>query len=220
MGRMQKLVKGLQHFQSTVFEKEREFFEEAARGQNPETLLITCSDSRIVTNLLFGNRPGELFEVRNAGNLVPSYGAHFGAEAAAIEFALTVLNVRHIVVCGHSQCGAMKAVLNPESVEKLPALRDWLRFADITGRVVKDNFAELQGPELLNKAVCHNALCQLDNLRTHPAVAARLIKGDLHLHAWVYEIEKGEVLAYDPKQSKFAALNSTAISADRTPLPA
>ncbi len=219
---MQKLVKGLQHFQSNVFAHEREFYEEAARGQSPETMLITCSDSRIVTNLVFGHRPGDVFEVRNAGNLVPSYGAHFGAEAAALEFGLTVLKVKHIVVCGHSQCGAMKAVLDPGSVDGLPALKEWLRFADVTGRVVKDNFPELEGADLLHKATCHNVLCQLDNLRTHPAVAARLVRGDLHLHAWVYSIEKGEVLAYNPAEFTFAPLNqgAAAILADRTPQPA
>lgn len=204
--RMKKLLQGLEAFQSTVFEQERELFSKLAGGQSPETLLITCSDSRISPELLFGTRPGELFLMRNAGNLIPSYNPQHGGEAATLEYAVAVLKVRDIVVLGHSDCGAVKALLSPASVRNLPAVQSWLAQAETTRRVVMENHSDLSPEEMLDKAIGHNVLRQLDNLRTHPSVAARLEKGDLHLHAWVYRIEDGTILGFDAESRAFRPL--------------
>jgi carbonic anhydrase len=194
---MENLIHGVRAFQANIFRPRRELFERLAKGQRPEVLFITCSDSRIDPNLLTRSEPGELFVVRNAGNLVPPHGAAAGGEAASVEFAVAALRVKDVVVCGHTDCGAMKALLRPEAVRAMPAMAAWLAHAEATRRVVRDNHGDLDGDHLVTKATEHNVLAQLDNLRTLPAVASRLERGDLRLHGWVYDIEVGEVYAYD-----------------------
>jgi carbonic anhydrase len=206
---MEKIVRGIHKFQSTLFSKHQELFAQLSQRQQPETLLITCSDSRIVPDLLTQTQPGELFVIRNAGNIIPPYGAANGGEGASLEFALEVLNVRHIIVMGHSQCGAMKGLLHPESVRALPLVANWLKHAEATRRVVQESYADLSDDDLLNAAIKENTLVQLDNLRTYPAVAAFLAKGALTLHAWIYEIEAGRILVYDPELTQFAPITTT-----------
>lgn len=204
---MQKLVEGIHQFQQDSFRPMQDMFEQLARGQKPETLFITCSDSRIVPNLLTQTHPGDLFILRNAGNLVPPHGAGGGGgEAATIEFAVAGLGVRDIIVCGHSHCGAMKGLLHPEQLETLPAMAAWLTHAETTARIVRDNYGHLEGDKLLTATTEENVLVQLEHLRTLPAVASRLVKGDLHLHGWVYKIETGEVFAFDPASGQFVPL--------------
>ena len=137
---MQKLIQGLQHYQTKVFGSQRELFERLTEGQSPEVLFITCSDSRINPNLLTQTEPGELFILRNAGNLVPPYGALQGGEAATIEFAVAGLGVKDIIVCGHSHCGAMKSLLAPPAQSDFPALTQWLCHAESTRRIVRDKY--------------------------------------------------------------------------------
>ncbi len=194
---MQKLIQGIHRFQQESFRPLQGLFEQLSKGQNPETLFITCSDSRIDPNLLTRSKPGDLFILRNAGNIVPPHGAASGGEAATIEFAVAALAVKDIILCGHSHCGAMNGVLYPEQVASLPAVSSWLSHAETTRRIVKDNYSHLDGDRLLTATVEENVLVQLENLRTLPAVASRLVRGDLHLHGWVYKIETGEVFAYD-----------------------
>jgi carbonic anhydrase len=212
---MQKLVEGIHHFQSNVFGSEREFFARLADGQSPETLFITCSDSRINPNLLTNTRPGELFILRNAGNIVPPYGAANGGEGATIEFAVAGLGVKDVVVCGHSHCGAMKGLLEPDGLNELPAVRTWLGHAETTRRIMRENYGHLEGQRLVTATVQENVLAQLENLRTHPSVAARLARGAIHLHGWVYKIETGEVFSYDHEVGQFVPLAShpTAVAA-------
>jgi carbonic anhydrase len=205
---MQKLVAGIHQFQQDSFRPLKGLFEQLAHGQKPETLFITCSDSRIVPNLLTQSSPGDLFIVRNAGNLVPPHSAISGGEAATIEFAVAGLGVRDIIVCGHSHCGAMKGLLQPELLKELPAMASWLTHAATTARIVRDNYQHLEGEKLLSAATEENVLVQLENLRTLPSVASRLVKGDLHLHGWVYKLESGDVFAYDPKECQFVPLAS------------
>lgn len=205
---MQKLMDGLHQFQANIFSSQRELFERLARAQNPDALFITCSDSRINPNLITQTEPGELFILRNAGNIIPPYGAASGGEGATIEYAVAALGVKDIIVCGHSHCGAMKGLLHPEALTELPAVASWLAHAESTRRVVKENYRHLQDDALLTVTVEENVLGQIENLRTHPAVAARLARGDLHLHGWVYKIETGEVFAYHPEQGQFLAINS------------
>ena len=205
---MQRLMQGIHQFQKDSFRPLQGLFEELAKGQNPDTLFITCSDSRIDPNLLTQSKPGDLFILRNAGNLVPPHGAGAGAggEAATIEFAVAGLQVRDIIICGHSHCGAMKGLLHPEQVASLPSVASWLRHADTTARIMKDNYQHLEGDRLVTATVEENVLVQLEHLRTLPSVASRLVKGDLKLHGWVYKIETGEVFAFDPQSGQFVPL--------------
>jgi carbonic anhydrase len=200
---MQKLVDGIHHFQSNIFSTQQELFSRLAKEQNPDALFITCSDSRINPNLITQTDPGDLFVIRNAGNIIPPYGASNGGEGAAIEFAVAGLGVKDIIVCGHSNCGAMKGLLHPEAVERLPLVSTWLRHADSTRWVVREQYPHLDVEDRLNVTIQENVLRQIENLRTHPCVAAGLSRGNLHLHAWVYKIETGEVFAYDPIDGQF-----------------
>lgn len=206
---MQKLIQGLHHFQSNVFSSQRELFERLAHGQSPDALFITCSDSRINPNLITQTEPGDLFILRNAGNIVPPYGAANGGEGATIEYAVAALGVRDIIVCGHSHCGAMNGLLNLDSLGELPTVRQWLSHAEATRRIARENYEHLCGGALLTATIEENVLVQLENLRTHPAVAAALSRGKLNLHGWVYKIETGEVFAYDPGQEQFLPLTAS-----------
>lgn len=210
---MQKLVQGVHRFQQRIFRDEREFFERLVHGQRPETLFITCSDSRINPNLLTQTRPGELFILRNAGNIVPPAGTPSTGESATIEYAVEALNVQDIIICGHSHCGAMQALHVPQLLERLPSLEGWLRYAERTREVMAERYTHLSGERLVMATVQENVLTQLENLRTHPSVAARLAKGDLHVHGWVYKIETGEVFTYDPAIGQFVLLPSPATTA-------
>ncbi len=201
---MQRLIEGLHHFQSQVFGSQRELFERLAKGQAPETLFITCADSRIDPCLLTQSAPGDLFILRNAGNLVPPYGAVRGGEAATIEFAIAGLGVKDIIVCGHSHCGAMKGLLDPPPAAAFPALSDWLSHAEATRRIMLEKYGDRTGAERLNVAIQENVLAQLENLRTHPVVASALAQDKLRLHGWVYKIETGDVFVYDPATRQFA----------------
>lgn len=217
---MQKLIDGLHHFQTELFGSQRELFERLAAGQSPETLFITCSDSRINPNLLTQTDPGELFILRNAGNLVPPYGAGPGGEAATIEFAVAGLGVKDIIVCGHSHCGAMKGLLDPPSARDFPALNQWLSHAESTRRIVREKYGDRELAAALNVTIQENVLAQMENLRTHPVVAAGLAMGRLKLHGWVYKIETGEVFVYDPATGQFlTAMQQRLKSPERRLLP-
>jgi len=203
---MQKLIQGLHQFHQAEFSPRQGLFEQLAKGQKPETLFITCSDSRIDPNLLTQSKPGDLFILRNAGNIVPPHGAANGGEAATIEFAVAALGVKDIIICGHSHCGAMQGLLQPELVASLPTVTSWLSHAETTRRVVHENYKHLEGPRLLTATIEENVLVQLENLRTLPAVAARLAAGKLKLHGWVYKIETGQVFAFDQASGQFLPL--------------
>lgn len=203
---MQKLIQGIHQFRTEDFRPLQGLFEQLAKGQKPETLFITCSDSRIDPNLLTRSKPGELFILRNAGNIVPPHGAANGGEGATIEFAVAGLGVKDIIICGHSHCGAMQGLLKPETVASLPTVAAWLSHAETTRRIVRDNYHHLKGERLVTATVEENVLVQLENLRTLPSVASRLVRGDLHLHGWVYKIETGDVFAYDTTIGQFIPL--------------
>ncbi|HEV7280028.1 MAG TPA: carbonic anhydrase [Pirellulaceae bacterium] len=209
---MQKLVQGLHQFEKDIFNHRRPFFEKLAEGQKPLALFITCSDSRINPNLLTQTEPGELFILRNAGNIIPPYGAQGGGEAATIEYAISVLGVQDVIVCGHSCCGAMAGLLNPESVASLPAVKSWLSYADSTKRIVDENYQHItEHAAKLTLTIEENVLVQIENLKTHPCIAAALGRKTLKVHAWVYKIETGKVFAFDPELEQFAAINGEAL---------
>lgn len=207
MAEMNDILRGVHRFRTDVFDNQREFFARLAGGQHPEAVFITCSDSRLVPNVITQTAPGELFVLRNAGNMVPPYGAAGGGEAATIEFAIEALDVKHIIVCGHLHCGVINALLNPQSVERMPLVKAWLTQAEATRRIVQENYrSDYSGEELLSIATQEHVLVQLENLQTHPAVAARLVRRELTLHGWVFKIETGEVFAYSDELGRFSPL--------------
>ena len=212
---MLKLIKGLHHFQSEIFLSQKALFERLAMGQSPDALFITCADSRINPNLITQTSPGDLFILRNAGNIIPPYGAANGGEGATIEFAVAALGVKDIIVCGHSHCGAMKGLLNPDTLKDLPSVAAWLGHAEATRRTVRENYKDLDEEQLLNVTTQENVLAQLENLRTHPSVAARLAGGLLNLHAWSYKLETGEVFSYQHEEGQFLRLTELPPTTER-----
>jgi len=203
---MKKIIEGLSKFQQEVFPQHQELFAELASGQRPEVLLITCSDSRIDPTLLTQTKPGDLFIIRNAGNIVPAFGQAVGGVTATIEYAVMALGVKDIVICGHSNCGAMGGVLHPEKVAKMKSVAAWLHFGEPARLVVEEKYGHLSGNELLNVLTEQNVLAQLNNIKTHPSVAAGLAKGTLKVHGWVYDIGKGDVTAFDSTADGFVPL--------------
>lgn len=206
---MRKLIDGIHSFQANHFSARRERFERLAEGQHPEALFITCSDSRINPNLITQTEPGELFIIRNAGNIVPPFGAANGGEGATIEFAVVGLGIKDIIVCGHSHCGAMKGLLQPDALHAMPTMSAWLAHAEATRWIARQKYADLPDDAMLNVTIQENVLIQLENLRTHPAVAAGLASGKLKLHGWVYKIETGQVFAFNPECGQFVSLSET-----------
>lgn len=206
---MQKLLQGVHHFQSEVFATRKDLFEQLSRGQSPGTLFITCSDSRIDPCMITQTEPGELFIVRNVGNIIPPFSMDFGGVTAAVEYAASVLKVNDIIICGHSLCGAMNALLDPDSVRDLPAVSKWLGHAEVTRRIIHENYTHLSDADRVMVTVEENVLNQIENLATHPAVATRLSRGDLHLHGWVYKIETGQVYSYDPSEGQFLPIQES-----------
>jgi carbonic anhydrase len=203
---MEKLIAGVQSFYRNHYAENREFFERlAAKKQTPEALFITCADSRINPNLITGTEPGDLFLIRNAGNLVPPHGAG-GGEAATIEYSLEVLGIRAIIICGHSQCGAIQALLGQQSLEHLPAVRRWCDHAEATRRIVQKKYAGQDITTFGAAAARENVLVQVDHLETHPAVAARLATGDVTIYGWYYDIGSGIVEQYDEQLGGFRPL--------------
>ncbi|TJZ58944.1 carbonic anhydrase [Streptomyces piniterrae] len=189
------LAEGVRRFQRDVFPAQAELFERLAATHRPTALFIGCSDARVVPELITQRRPGELFVIRTAGNLVPAYTPGADGVAASIEYAVGVLGVTDVIVCGHSGCGAMTSLALRHDLTGLPAVADWLRHADEGG--VTDDVAAL---------VRHNIRTQLTNLVTHPSVARALDRRSLTLHGWVYDIRTGAVEELDPTTGRFTAL--------------
>ncbi len=200
---MPQFAAGVVRFQNEVYPQKRELFERLSQGQSPEALFITCSDSRIETAMITQTDPGELFICRNAGNIVPPHSTFTGAMTASIEFAVAALKVPHIVICGHSECGALKGAMNPEELAELPHVREWLGFVRAAVQIVEHIGAGKSEQERMQMLTEQNVILQLQHLRTHPHVAARLAAGDLQLHGWVYDIRTGDVRAYDEPQNVF-----------------
>jgi carbonic anhydrase len=203
---MEKLVSGIAKFQKTLFKDHKQLFEELARQQNPEVLFITCSDSRIDPNMITQTQPGEMFICRNAGNIVPPHALTTGGVTATIEYAVAVLGVKHIVVCGHTDCGAMKGAMYPDSIKHLRHVSDWLSHcAPAIARVAarKEAISRSQLLELTEE----NVILQLQHLQTHPEVASRIAAGNIILHGWVYDIELGEIHCYEKTTGSFVPVS-------------
>lgn len=208
---MEKLVEGVHHFRSHYFAANQSLFEHLSRdGQKPETLFITCSDSRVVPNLITNAAPGELFIVRNVGNIVPAVTRGvIGGVAAAIEFAVQVLNVENIIVCGHTRCGAIEAILDPDRVAHLDFVARWLRESAEIPALLREKYASLTGEARLAAAAGENVLVQLENLRSYDFVSKRLDAGTIKLGGWVFEIATAQVFGYDPLLQQFVPFGRT-----------
>jgi carbonic anhydrase len=216
---MNRLVDGVRRFRQDAFPKRKRLFEDLADGQQPQTLFIACADSRIVPELITQTEPGELFVCRNIGNVVPAYGEMLGGVSAVVEYACVALGVTDIVVCGHTDCGAMKALLNPGDplLQSMPTVNSWLRNAQAARSVVAATHPDLEGTEQLQALVEQNVRTQLANLGTHPAVAGRVAVGKLALHGWVYDIETGDVSIMDGATGALLPLEEVAAARDAAP---
>lgn len=203
---MRKLIQGLREFKDSYVSTHRQLLEQLSHGQKPRVLFITCSDSRIDPVMLTQTDLGDLFVIRNAGNIIPPYGATNGGEGAAVEYAIHALDIKQIVVCGHSHCGAMKGLLQLGSLEEeMPLVYDWLRHAEATRRLIKENYSNRSQDELLEITIAENVVTQIENLKTYPVVRSKMFQGKLLIFGWVYLIETGEVLAYDPQTHSYVA---------------
>jgi carbonic anhydrase len=200
---MDRLLEGFDYFRREVFPEQREVFQKLAAGQSPHTLFITCADSRVMPEMIFSAQPGELFVYRNVGNIVPPYAQHVSGVVAAIEYAVKALKVRQIVICGHSDCGAMRALQQPEKLADKPSVAAWLKHADVARQVVAENAGGLHHPDALRCLTEENVVGQLEHLRTLPAVAAAMANGSLRIHGWIYDIAHGELRGFDAAQGRF-----------------
>ena len=204
---MQKVIEGFLRFQKDVFPERTQLFKQLAQRQNPKVLFVTCSDSRVVPELFTQQEPGDLFVIRNAGNIVPSYGPEPGGVSASVEYAVSVLQVSDIVICGHSNCGAMEAISSCQCLDHLPAVAHWLRYSDSAKAIIAAQ--EYVTPqEKTDALVRQNVIAQLANIRTHPSVALALAQRRLDLHGWVYDIEKGVIDALDGASTSFVPLSA------------
>ena len=202
------LLQGVHHFSTEIFPQNQALFADLALGQSPHTLFITCADSRVSPGMITQNAPGNLFVLRNIGNIVPAYGEMLGGVSAAIEYAVSALEVENIIVCGHSDCGAMKAMLDPagHNLPAMPTVRSWLRSAEAALAVTHALMPGEDHQGILDTLVEQNVLLQLGHLRTHPAVAARLADGRLTLQGWVYDIRHGIIHVLDELSRKTITL--------------
>lgn len=208
---MERIIRGIHQFQKDIFSSQKELFERLATGQTPDALFITCSDSRINPNLVTQTKPGDLFIMRNAGNIIPPFGAANGGEGATIEYAVAALGIKDIIVCGHTHCGAMKGLLNLDKLTSMPSVVSWLQHAEATRRIIEEKYGDDSDDDRLTDTIKENVLVQLKNLETHPVVAAGMSTGRLKLHGWVYEFETGKIYSYDLAQGKFVSLTGAIV---------
>jgi len=201
---MDEFIDRLFRFRGEVFPVQKALYERlASDGQSPKALMISCADSRVVPELITQSEPGELFVCRNAGNIVPPFSQANGGVSSAVEYAVVALEVRDIIVCGHSDCGAMKAFLTPEKLDKMPNVAAWLRHAHAAHSVVCSAYHDLDDKATVRALALENVIAQINHLRTHPSVAAALAQGKLTLHGWFFEIETGSILALNGANSSF-----------------
>lgn len=176
------------------------------QGQSPTTLMISCADSRVVPEQIMQAEPGDLFVCRNAGNIVPPFATMNGGVSSTVEYAVMALNVSDIIVCGHSDCGAMKALSKPETLEGMPNVAAWLRHGSAASHIVDSCKGDLDGGDRVRAISLENVIAQLNNLRTHPSVSAAMARGELALHGWFVDIHEGVVLGLDGETGQFRPL--------------
>jgi carbonic anhydrase len=206
---MRKVLEGLTLFQRLAYPRHRELFERLAKNQTPHAVFIACSDSRIVPNLIVQSEPGDLFILRNAGNIVPPAGSAYGGTTASLEYAIVALGIRDVILCGHSDCGAMTGVLHPENLEGMPAVRQWVSYADLARRAALRAHPGASDEEMLERLVDFNVIAQVRNVLTVPFVRPLVEKGELEVHGWVYDIASGRVKGLDASGRRFQPLGGS-----------
>ena len=204
---MNTFLSGYLKFRREVYPAQADHYRSLAKGQKPNTLFITCADSRVVPTQFTQTSEGELFQCRVVGNLVPAHGNVAGGVTSSIEYSVMVLGVQHIIVCGHSDCGAMRAFSHPEKLTELPAVRSWIQHAESAVSMAKEHHCNLNGDEYLAALAKENVISQLQHLRTHPCVATGLRSGRLEIHGWYYDVGEGTVEQYDEATGTFIPLD-------------
>jgi carbonic anhydrase len=208
--RFARMVQAARLFRDRVFPEHGDDFARLTSGQDPTALFITCADSRVSPEMITEAAPGDLFVCRNIGNLVPAYGEMLGGVSAVVEFAVSALHVPHIIICGHSDCGAMKALCDPvmHGLDRMPTVKSWLRNAEAAHSVVQATAENLSETEMVAALVRQNVALQLQHLRTHPAVAAALASGRIKLHGWVFDIGAGRIDSLDETSGALVPLDA------------
>ena len=207
---MQRLLDGYARFRRDVFPQWKDRFRLLADRQKPEVLFITCADSRVVPSLIFQTEPGDLFLCRTAGNIVPPHGQMAGGVSSTVEYAVSVLGVRHIIVCGHSDCGAIKAMFDRRDLSRLPLTARWLGYVEAAWKYLDPGMQDAD-PRALHTALIHaNVIAQLENLKTHPEVARALAAQTIEVHGWYYDILTGAIEVYDQLERRFIAIEKWA----------
>jgi carbonic anhydrase len=219
---MEQLLEGVHRFQQREFGKYKQIFRRLSReGQKPHTLFITCADSRVVAELITQSKPGDLFVIKNVGNIVPPPDPEGGCSStgAGIEFAVESLGVSDIVVCGHSQCGAISALMeNDCGPHELKHLRNWISLARPVREAIERTYNHLQtDAERIRAAEEENVLFSIEHLQTYPCVERRLREGALRLHAWFFKIDSAELFAYDPEARQFQLITEAPASVAQSP---
>ncbi|MBE9137326.1 carbonic anhydrase [Nodosilinea sp. LEGE 07088] len=206
---MEKLLRGLRDFQENYIPDRQELIKQLAKGQSPRVLFIGCSDSRVDPTIITQSEIGDLFVIRNAGNIIPPYEATNGGEGATIEYAMEALDIGQVIVCGHTQCGAMKGLLQLGELEdKMPLVYHWLHHTEATRKLVEDHYSQLEKKDKLDLLVAQNVLTQIDNLQTYPSVRSKLHAGTVDIHGWIYQLETAQLLAYDDESKSFVPPHS------------
>jgi carbonic anhydrase len=215
---VRKLLDGVVRFRREVRPKVRRRFARLALGQSPDAMLVACSDSRVAPNVFASTDPGDLFVTRNVGNIIPPHGTNDG-ETAAVEFAVRVLGVDDIIVCGHSHCGAMEALAAGRSTAKTPGFKGWLKHAEAARGMLRRNPGLGRGLSAADRLSQANVLAQLDHLMTFPSVKAAVAAGRLSLHGWWFQLERAEVDAYEPAFGRFVPVDAAEAERIKTRLP-
>ena len=206
-----RLYEGIKKFQTNEFIPRQQFFEDLGQNQNPHTLFIGCSDSRVVPSLITQTFPGELFVVRNIANLIPFYKKHsdtYLATTAAIEYAVNQMNVSNIVVCGHSNCGGCAALYQDKELKNLPHTRKWRELAHPVKKIVEEKIAKnkitLEQRSVITEQL--NIVEQMGHLLKYSYIKKRVKEGTINVMGWYYNIEKGEIYNYDKRLKRFIRL--------------
>jgi carbonic anhydrase len=208
---LEQLKNGVRRFRSETYAANPELFAQAVtEPQRPHTLFITCADSRIDPNALTSTGPGEVFVLRNIGNMIPAYGEMLGGVSAVIEYAVAALGVRHVAICGHTDCGAMKALLDPSSTDKMPSVRNWLKNAQtalaVSNTLHEHDIENHSERPLIDVLTEQNVLLQIQHLKTHPSVATAMTLGNLTVSGWIYDIASGNVRISENNYLTFTSL--------------
>lgn len=206
---LERLKAGIRRFQAEVHAQNADQYRRVATTpQQPHTLIVACADSRVDVEAITSSSPGEVFVARNIGNMVPGYGEMLGGVSAVIEYAVIALRVKHIVICGHSDCGAMKALLDPESTESMPTVKSWLTNGKAALTIANSrNDAHEHLNNRIRRLTEENVMMQLAHLKTHPSVAGAMARGELGVSGWVYDIATGEIRIAEDGGRHFEAVS-------------